>query len=101
MEPNTWLVSYVSDLMSPAEKVSLATISLSDVQFYLGWKVPLADIEIRRQLANCRLQIIHGSEVCRLQLRRPHRSAPIKLDMNSAAQLIEFPVLDLPSEMFH
>ena len=91
----SWSVVYVADLQNPA-KVPLATIRLADTQFSFGWNVPLADTELRRQVANCRLELRHGNDVQMVQLRPIAEEQACKLDLSKDAQLIEFPVADLP-----
>ena len=95
MESGLWSVFYVADLKAPEAKTSLATLRLVGRQFSFAWKSQELP-ELRRQVANCRLTVHHGSQSRPVQLRAVQEEAAIKLDLERATLVRELTIADLP-----
>jgi hypothetical protein len=95
-EPGVWSVKYVPDLQSATSQVRLATIRLDGKQLSLTWTSAAEHVELRRQVANCQLEVQHGQSVRQIQLRPPLDQAACKLDLKQDVQKLEFQLLDLP-----
>jgi hypothetical protein len=98
----SWSVGYAADVNSGAGKTPVATIRREGLDLTLAWSQPTADLELRKQLGNCQLELRHGSDSRLVQLRLPLAAGPAVLDLTKDVQTIEFPVADLPrQERFH
>jgi hypothetical protein len=91
-----WTVLYVADAPSSAVRVPLATIRLKGTQFSFAWKAALENVEVRRQVSNCWLDVQHAGHLRHVALRPPARQAACRLDLNQDAQLLEFAMNGLP-----
>jgi hypothetical protein len=95
MESGLWSVFYVADLKVPEAKTSLATLRLVGRQFSFAWKSQELP-ELRRQVANCRLTVHHGSQSRPVQLRAVQEEPAVKLDLERAILIRELTIADLP-----
>jgi hypothetical protein len=94
-ESGLWTVCYVADLKMPESKAPLATLRLEGRQFKFAWTSQ--DLpELRRQVANCRLTVHHGSQNRTVQLRPVQEEAAIKLDLEKATLVRELAIADPP-----
>ena len=94
-ESGLWTVFYVADLQKPEAKTALGTLRLSGRQFSFAWK-SLELPELRKQVANCRLIVHHGSDTKAVQLRAVQQEAAIRLDLERAVQVRELTIGDPP-----
>jgi len=92
-----WTVSHISQSEPTPKKEPLGMILHEPGELTFAWKTPLADAPARRQLANCLLEIRHGSAPKIAQLRDVAKSQPLVLDFHRANQTIEIDVDDLPA----
>ncbi len=92
-----WTVTHIHEAESAATKEPLGIILRDPTQLVFAWKTPLADAPARRQLANCLLEIRHGSEPKFAQLRDVAKSQPLVLDFHRTSQTVEIDVDDLPA----
>lgn len=91
-----WIVSFVTDAAAAAGKVTLAIIRREGLELSLAWAVPLNDSELRRQLANCLLEVGTVKDSRVLQLREPLGLGPLVLDLEKENQIIEMYLPDSP-----
>lgn len=87
-----WTVSFLDDLQNEASQAPLAEIRLEGAQFTYTWLSSPADIQVRRQLANCLLEIQHGGEQRQLQFRSPNKLPLCRLDLNLDVQKYDIPL---------
>ena len=92
-----WMVSHISDSEPSAKKELLGIILQGQSELSFAWKTPLADAPARRQLANCLLEIRHGSEPKIAQLRDVAKSESLVLDFHRANQTVAIDVDHLPA----
>jgi hypothetical protein len=59
-EPGAWSILYVANVQSASGQVPLATIRLDGSQFHFTWSSASENADLRRQVANCQLQVRHG-----------------------------------------
>jgi hypothetical protein len=95
-ESRAWTLNFLADLQNEASQAPLAEIRLEGVQFTFAWLSSPVEIAIRRQLANCVLEIKHGQEQRQLQFRAPNTLPICKLDLNQELQMVEIPLADPP-----
>ncbi len=95
IESGLWTVFYLADLKVPQTRVPLATLRLVGRQFSFAWKSQESP-ELRRQVANCRLTVHHGSQTRAIQLRAVQEEPAIKLDLEKATLVRELTIADLP-----
>jgi hypothetical protein len=91
-----WDILFVSDLASGTGRVKLAELRRSGRDFSVAWAEPLADASLRRQLANCLLEVRHGNSAKTVQLREPLKPGPWTISMNEGVQSAEFTIPDPP-----
>ncbi len=95
----TWTVRFVSDLQRPDTQVQLASLRLIGKQFMFAWtNRELHDV--RRQVANCRLELIDDDEKATVQLRPVQQESPLVIDLEKDVQVREFAPFDLPKSEF-
>ena len=92
-----WTVSHISQSEPTEKKEPLGMILQGRSELTFAWKAPLVDAPARRQLANCLLEIRHGSEPKIAQLREVAKSEPLVLDFHRANQTVAVDVDDLPA----
>jgi hypothetical protein len=101
----TWLINAVDDPMSATPRVvRLATVKRVEQALFMGWAQPLANPVLRRQVANCQLDLrllgetdfltIRGT----VQLREPVMKASILLDMTEPQQTVDIALADPPPQ---
>jgi hypothetical protein len=94
-QPGEWSLIHVADLQSPDKKTPLAKLRLAGRQFSFAW-ASLDVPDLRRQVANCVLEIHHGQHKRIVQLRPRQQEAACTLDLEKDVQVREFAVTDLP-----
>jgi len=94
-ESGIWTVFYAADIKQPEAKTPLGTLRLVGRQFSFAWK-SLELPELRRQVANCRLTVHHGSQTRTVQLRPIQEEPAVKLDLERATIVREFTIADSP-----
>ena len=57
-----------------------------------------ANVPLRRELANCQLDLRHGDEQRIVQLRAPTALPALKIDLKQDSQKLEFQVAELPKQ---
>jgi hypothetical protein len=95
-ESHRWTLSYLADLQNDASQIPLAELRLDGVQFTFAWLSSPAEIGMRRQLANCLLEIKHDKEQRQLSFRAPNELPICKLDLNLDVQKFDLPLADPP-----
>jgi hypothetical protein len=90
-----WSVIHVADLQAPDKKTALAKLRLAGRQFSFAW-TSLDVPDLRRQVANCVLEIHHGQHKKVVQLRPRQQEAACTLDLEKDFQVRELAVPDLP-----
>ena len=89
--------SWLIELQTDGQKVPVGQIRREGPGVVFAWSVPPADIEVRRQLANCMLEMTIEKEFRTLQLREPMVVSPLTIDFNDDKQPIELNILDTPA----
>jgi hypothetical protein len=92
-----WTVSHISQSEPTEKKEPLGMILRGPSELSFAWKTPIVDAPARRQLANCLLEIRHGSEPKFAQLREVAKNQPLVLDFHRPNQTIQIDVDDLPA----
>jgi hypothetical protein len=77
-------------------KLALATIRREGSSLFFDWSNEAADLDVRKQLANCLLELRHGEEAKTVQLRKVVRANALVLDLDKDKQTAEIEVWDLP-----
>jgi hypothetical protein len=90
-----WAISY-SPEASTAAKTKIASVRREGLDLLFGWSAPAVEAEVLRQVANCQLDIRHGSDQKTVQLREGHPAGELVLDMADDKQTLEVPVAGLP-----
>lgn len=89
----SWLVEQVT----AGEAAAVGQIRLAGSALSFAWSAPVADVEVRRQLANCLLEIAVGNEFRTLALREPLSATPLAIDFEQERQSIELNTSDTPA----
>lgn len=98
----SWRIVAIDDPAAKAPRtVHLATITRQEQSLFLAWTQPLASPVLRRQVANCQLDIRIGADSSRairgtVQLREPAVQPTYVLDLDEPYTSFEFELTDLP-----
>jgi hypothetical protein len=94
----SWTIEHLGDTSSGGQKADVGQIRREGRELSFAWSAPPADMEIRRQLANCLLEMTCGNEFRNLQLREPLVASSITIDLSREKPApVEFDVPDSPS----
>jgi hypothetical protein len=95
-EPGEWTICYVANLQATEGKIPLAWLRLAGREWSWQWQATEANLPLRRQVANCQLQLRHGDDERIVQLRAPQQQPALQLDLKQDSQKLEFQVAELP-----
>jgi hypothetical protein len=95
-EPGQWAICYVASLQATEGKIPLASLRLVGREWSWQWQATEANVPLRRQMANCLLELRHGDEQRIVQLRAPTTLPALKIDLKQDSQKLEFQVAELP-----
>jgi hypothetical protein len=100
---SSWTVEQSGDSSAANSSVSVQNIGIAHIrlngrELTFAWSGSTSETEIRRQLANCLLEITCGSEFRNLQLREPLFVPAIAIDFDhEKQQSVELNVSDTPA----
>jgi len=97
-DSRAWTVWYVADLDAPEGRAALGTIRRDGQELSFAWTQPFADSDIRRQVANCQVELREGAATRFIQLREKVAQPRLSLDLSDDRQTVEFPLADLPKQ---
>jgi hypothetical protein len=91
-----WVLYHLSDAGDAASKNMLAIIRREGLALTFAWTQPLANADLRRQVANCLLEISMANELRTVQLRMPIAATPLVLNLEQETQLVDYDIADPP-----
>ncbi|HEY2410981.1 MAG TPA: hypothetical protein VGI40_01985 [Pirellulaceae bacterium] len=93
----SWTIEQLGDLSASNQNTAIGQIRLTGRELTFAWSALSTEAEIRRQLANCLLEITCGDEFRNLQLREPLIMPALAIDFDHEKQTVELNISDTPS----
>lgn len=97
--PLTWLICYARNLTeAPKDAKVLAEVKHQSGELSFQWRTPIEDLEARKELSNCLLQVTCENASQTMALRTPAELPRVVLDLNREVATYSLPAADLPKE---
>jgi hypothetical protein len=91
-----WRIEQVAGATAKGPATAIGEIRLAQRDLSFAWSASQGDDDVRRQLANCLLQLSIGNEFRTVQLREPLRVPAISIELDRDRQTLELDVADPP-----